>query len=57
MVSSNYFYLIIPYLHQLCADTGCSLEDLSGEMDDRDGWKESEKSGKSVRSARLDDEE
>ena len=26
------------YLHQLCADTGCSLEDLPGAMDDRDGW-------------------
>ena len=21
-----------------CADTGCSLEDLPGVMDDRDGW-------------------
>ena len=26
------------YIHQLCADTGCSLEDLSGVMDDRDRW-------------------
>ena len=25
------------YSHQLCADTGCSLEDLPGAMDDRDG--------------------
>ena len=25
------------YIQQLCADTGCSLEDLSGEMVDRDG--------------------
>ena len=24
---------------QLCADTGCSLEDLLGAMDDRDGWR------------------
>ena len=28
------------YLQQLCADTGCSLEDLPGVMDDRDGWQE-----------------
>ena len=26
------------YIQQLCADTGCSLEDLPGVMDDRDGW-------------------
>ena len=26
------------YIQQLCADTGCSLEDLPGAMDDRDGW-------------------
>ena len=26
------------YVQQLCADTGCSLEDLSGAMDDRDRW-------------------
>ena len=25
------------YLHQLCADTGCSLEDLPKAMDDRNG--------------------
>ena len=23
--------------YQLCADTGCTLEDLTGAMDDRDG--------------------
>ena len=28
------------YLHQFCADTEHSLEDLSGAMDDKDGWKE-----------------
>ena len=28
------------YIHQLYADTGCSLEDLPGAMDDRDGWQE-----------------
>ena len=26
------------YIQQLCADTGCSLEDLLGVMDNRDGW-------------------
>ena len=26
------------YIQQLCADTGYSLEDLLGAMDDRDGW-------------------
>ena len=25
-------------IQQYCADTGCSLEDLSGAMDDRDSW-------------------
>ena len=25
---------------QLCTDTGCSLEDLPGVMDNRDGWRE-----------------
>ena len=28
------------YIQQLCADTGCSLEDLPGVMDNRDGWRE-----------------
>ena len=28
------------YIQQLCAYTGCWLEDLSGAMDDRDGWRE-----------------
>ena len=28
------------YLRQLCADTGCTLEDLPGAMNDRDGWRE-----------------
>ena len=27
------------YLHQLCVDPGCSLENLRA-MDDRDGWRE-----------------
>ena len=26
------------YIQQLCADTGCSLEELPEEIDDRDGW-------------------
>ena len=25
---------------RLCADTGCSLEDLPEAMDDREGWRE-----------------
>ena len=28
------------YLPQLCADTGCSLEDLLRVIDNRDGWGE-----------------
>ena len=28
------------YIQQLCADTGCSLENLLGVMDNRDGWQE-----------------
>ena len=28
------------YIQQLCADMGYSLEDLTGVMDDRDGWRE-----------------
>ena len=28
------------YLHQLCVDTGSSLEDLPGMTDDRDRWRE-----------------
>ena len=26
------------YMYQPCADTGCSLEDFPGAMDNRDGW-------------------
>ena len=29
---------IEPIHKQLCTDTGCSLEDLPGAMDDREGW-------------------
>ena len=28
------------YIQHLCADTGYNLEDLSGEMDDRDEWRD-----------------
>ena len=28
------------YIQQLCADTGCSPEDLPKEIDDREGWPE-----------------
>ena len=31
------------YLQQPCADTGCSLKDLPGAMDDSDGWGERER--------------
>ena len=27
------------YMQQLRADTACSLEDLLGTMDERDGWR------------------
>ena len=27
------------YLHKLCMDAGCSLEELLGAMDDRDRWR------------------
>ena len=30
------------YLHQLCTDTGCSLQDLLEAKDDRDEWRERE---------------
>ena len=33
-------WLAWTYTQQLCAATGCSLEDPLGVMDDRDGWKE-----------------
>ena len=36
------------YIQQLCADTGCSPEDLSGVIDDREGWR------KRVRDIRAD---
>ena len=36
---STYTY-IFSCLHQLFADTGCSLEDLPGAMDDKDRWSE-----------------
>ena len=28
------------YIQQLCEDTGCSPEDLSGAMNDREKWRE-----------------
>ena len=31
------------YKQQLCADTGCSHDDLQGAMDDRDVWSETVK--------------
>ena len=41
------------YSYQVYMDTGCSLEDLPGAMDDRNRWRES---GKYVLSAQLDDD-
>ena len=29
-----------PIYNKLCADTGCSLEDLPEVIDDREGWRE-----------------
>ena len=46
-------WLARTYSHQLCADTGCRLEDLPGAMDDRDGWRDREP-GKSLLSAWFD---
>ena len=40
-------------MHQLCTDTGCSLEDLTRAMDDRGRWREWERES-SVLSAWLD---
>ena len=40
-----------PIYKQLCADTKCSLEDLLGVMNDRDGWLER------VREIRADDDD
>ena len=48
------------YLHQLCVNTGYNLEDLPGEMDNRNGGGEREREregGKSVLSSRLDDDD
>ena len=41
------------YLHQLCTNIGCSLEDLLEVMNDKNKWRES---GKSMQSTQLDDE-
>ena len=27
------------YLHLVCVDTGCNLEDMQGVVDDRDRWR------------------
>ena len=31
------------YVHQFCANTGCSQEDPPGTMNNRDGWRERER--------------
>ena len=38
-------WLAITYIHLLCTDTGCSLENLPGAMDDRNRWRERENQG------------
>ena len=57
--SSNYIYI---YIYQLCVDTGPSLEDPTGDTDDRNTWRESERewereSVKYILSAWIVDEE
>ena len=37
---ANVDWLAKPYLHKCCMDTGYSLEDLPGMIDDRDRWRE-----------------
>ena len=36
------------YIHQICVDTGCSLEDLPVMIDDRDGWRERERESQRI---------
>ena len=42
------------YIQQLCEDTGCSLEDLPGAMNDREKWREKVRD---IRAARHDDDD
>ena len=42
------------YLQQLCADTGCSLEDLPGMMEEREKEREF---GKSMLATQLDNDD
>ena len=44
------------YIQQLCADTGCTPEDMPKGMDDREVWRERE-SGMSVLKVRHDDDD
>ena len=44
------------YVQQLCADSGCSPEDLPKAMDDREGWRE-RGSGISMLITRHDDDD
>ena len=43
------------YIQQLSADMGCSLKDLPGAMDDREGWQRGP--GRSVLMVRHDDDD
>ena len=51
---ARYGQLAGTYLQQLCGDTKCSLEDLPGAIDDRNGRERV--SGESVLAARHDDD-
>ena len=40
MCGKKLYYTAGTYLQKLCTDTGYSMEDLPGVMDDRDEWRE-----------------
>ena len=45
------------YIQQPCVDTGCSPEDLPEAMDDREGWRERERSVLALRHDNDDDDD
>ena len=54
---AEWCWLYSKYLHQLCAEIRCSLEDLPGAMNDRYGWWERESQGSMCLSVRFDDDD
>ena len=44
-------------IHQLCADTGCRLEDSPRMMTDRDRWQENQENMCYVLLAHIDDDD